>query len=244
MTLDFSDWIYLCITSLMKGEPSSVLCLYLSSVAFVRAAHMIPDTRSRHLVLKKKKEKKTGCNNDETRSSSILEESLMNSDRKRHSSCSRLPLIRSRTQSTRGRKFIAPSLSVSASPWRQREYCKWRHTPIAGEASLKVAISATELAWRQTGTGPWRLFGDAQRCESKEREALWLAVLFLKASGTASHVCSSQSINEVASNLKETCFSVCAVDAFAAATINLRRFPKKRRTRFPWCWNRETWPIN
>lgn len=146
----------------------------------------------------------------------------MNWDRKRHSSCSRLSLLRSRAQ----RKFTLPSLSVSASPWRQRGHCKWRCAPVAVEASLKVTITAAVPAWRQTGTGPWRLFGDAQRCESKEREALWLAALSLKASVQASHVCSSQSIDEVASKLKEA-FSFCTVDAFTASTINLHNFPKE-----------------
>lgn len=149
--------------------------------------------------------KKTGYNNGETRSSSILEEFLMNSDRKRHPFCSRLPMLRSRTQSMRGRTFTAPSLSVSPSPWRQRKHSKWRCASIAGGASLKVTNTAAVPAWRQTGNGPWRLFGDAQRCESKEREVLWLVILFLKESGRASHVCSRQCINEVASNLKETC---------------------------------------
>ena len=53
-----------------------------------------------------------------------------------------------------------------------------------------------------------------------------MAALFLKASGTASHVCSSQSINEVASKLKEA-FSFCTVDAFTASTINLHHFPEE-----------------
>ncbi len=53
---------------------------------------------------------KTGYNSDGTRSSSILGESLMNSDRTRHSFCSRLRPLRFRTQSTRGRRFTAPSL--------------------------------------------------------------------------------------------------------------------------------------
>lgn len=130
----------------------------------------------------------------------------MNSDRQRHPSCSRLPLLRSRAQSTRERTFTAPSLSVSPSPRRQRKQSKWRCASIAGGASPKLITNTAAVpAWRQTGTGPWRLFGDAQRCESKEREVSWLVILFLKESGRASHVCSRQCIDEVASNLKETC---------------------------------------
>lgn len=53
---------------------------------------------------------------------------------------------------------------------------------------------------QQTGAGPWRLFGDAQGCESKEREVSRLVALFLSASEQTSHVC----VGEAASNLKET----------------------------------------
>lgn len=163
----------------------------------------------------------------------------MNSARKRHSFCSRRRPLRSRAQSTRGRKFIAPSLSVSASPWRQRERRKWRCAPISGEDSRKVTISAAVPARRKTGAGPWRLLGDAQRCESEKREALWLVILFLKASGTTSHVCSSQSIREVASNLKATC-SQSAQWTRSRRQRETRIVPPQRRTRSPWCWNRTT----
>lgn len=53
-----------------------------------------------------------------------------------------------------------------------------------------------------------------------------MAILILKASGKESDVCSSKRVEEVASNLKETC-SVCTVDAFAALTVNLHHFPKE-----------------
>lgn len=169
----------------------------------------------------------------------------MNSDHKRHSSCSRLRLLRSRTQPMHGRKFAASSLSASASPWRQRERRKWRWAPTAREASLKVFVSAAVPAGRKTiDAGPWRLFGGAQRCESKKREALWLVILFLKASGTASHVCSIQSINEVVSNLNSTLLSDCTVDAFTASGANIILFPQRGGRALRGAETEETWLLN
>lgn len=166
MTLESIRGIYyLCRTYLIKRETSSwTLCrLYCSSVAFTIAAH--------HIILAARHDptiwqEKNGYNNDETRKPSILEESLMNSDRKRHSSCSRLRLLRSRTQPMHGRKFAASSLSASASPWRQREHRKWRWAPTAGEASLKVFVSAAVPAGTKAiHAGPWRLRGCAKMWE-------------------------------------------------------------------------------
>lgn len=82
----------------------------------------------------------------------------MNSDRQRHSSCSRLPPLRSRYQTMRAWKFAAPSLSVS-SPWRQREDRKWRCAALAGEAPLKITVTAAVPAQRQT--------------ENRSLETLW-----------------------------------------------------------------------
>lgn len=134
----------------------------------------------------------------------------MNLHLRRYSSCSRNGLLHSHHSHPieSGRKSIAPSLSVSVSPWRQRDRSQWNCAPKPGEASLKVATAATV----SPGAGDYRrrsletLQGCAKMWVKSERLCNWSQSI-LTGSGTTSYVCLSQSISEVASNLKATAFS-------------------------------------
>lgn len=134
----------------------------------------------------------------------------MNLRCRRHSSCSRLRFLHSHRSHPieSGRKSIAPSLSVSVSPWRQRNRSQWKCATKPGETRLKVATAATV----SPGAGDYRrrsletLQGCAKMWVKSERLCNWSQSI-LTWSGTTSYVCLSQSISEVASNLKAASFS-------------------------------------
>lgn len=142
-----------------------------------------------------------------------------------------------RTPSTRGEEIHSP-IFISISITSKTKGAPHMKTVAESQSWSHCFCGRARPEARQAPV-PWRLLGDAQGCERGERQALWLAALFLKKQQRHGGSCLLQPEHQGGGiKLEGDASPVRTAGALlAASAVNLHHFPQKRRTRFPWCRN-------